>query len=334
MNPEKQLRELIPYNQQCMIVGKLLGDGNISIEKGRQPRFRFSHCLKDKEWVFWCYEQLKDHVELSFPKYRKVIDQRLKAGYSESYYTQSKVGEISTLLREVWYPKGKKVLPLEFVNAHFSPLTLAWWYQDDGSLTISNSTIRKIILSTNSFSNQENKKLIEILFANLHLSFSLDNQNRLVIYDQKQILYFLSLVREFIHPCMSRKVNIPKNNSPSLYLNKRTTITLPLTIPVTSPTKDLRDFLSYLPELLSQLQNRVIYHHFFKHQFLIEDTDCKRKSYQIQLEQNELRLLYECRQLTGLTMNQLTELCYVLQRNKNNNLIKERQITYQFSVRN
>ncbi|MCM3194110.1 endonuclease [Priestia megaterium] len=334
MNAEKQLRELIPYNQQCMIVGKLLGDGNISIEKGRQPRFRFSHCLKDKEWVFWCYEQLKDYFELSSPKYRKVLDQRLKDGCSESYYTQSKVGEISTLLKEVWYPKGKKILPLEFVKDHFSPLTLAWWYQDDGSLTISDSTIKKIILSTNSFSNQENKKLIEILFTNFNLLFSLDSQNRLVIYDQKQIFYFLSLVSEFIHPCMSRKINIPKNKLPSFQLNQRTTITLPLTIPVTSPTKDLRHFLSYLPELLPQLKNRVTYRHFFKHQFFIEDTDCKRKSYQIQLEQNELRLLYECRQLTGLTMNQLTELCYILQRNKNNNLIKEQQIAYQFLTKN
>ena len=78
------------------------------------------------------------------------MDQWLKDGYTESYYTQSKVGEISTLLREVWYTQGKKVL---FINAHVSALTLAWWYQDDGSLTISNFTIRKIILSTNSFSN-------------------------------------------------------------------------------------------------------------------------------------------------------------------------------------
>ncbi|MBY0076468.1 endonuclease [Priestia aryabhattai] len=334
MDSEKQLSELIPYNQLCMIVGKLLGDGNVSIEKGRQPRFRFSHCLKDKEWVFWCYEQLKDYVELSFPKYRKVLDQRLKDGYSESYYTQSKVGEVSTLLKEIWYPQDKKVLPLEFVNAHFSPLTLAWWYQDDGSLTISNSTIRKIILSTNSFSNQENKKLIEILFTHLHLSFSLDSQNRLVIYDQKQILYFLSLVREFIHPCMSRKVNIPNNNSQLFHLNKRTTITLPLTIPVTSPTKDLRHFLSYLPELLLQLQNRSTYHHFLKHEFFLENTDCKRKSYQIQLGQNELRLLHECREITGLSMNQITEICYILQRNRNKNLIKEQKIAYQLLTKN
>lgn len=334
MDAEKQLSELIPYNQLCMIVGKLLGDGNISIEKGRQPRFRFSHCSKDKDWVFWCYEQLKGHVELSFPKYRKVLDQRLEDGYSESYYTQSKVGEVSTLLKEIWYPKGKKVLPLEFINAHFSPLTLAWWYQDDGSLNISNFTTKKIILSTDGFSNHENKKLIEILFTNLHLSFSLDGQNRLVIYDQKQILYFLSLVREFIHPCMSRKINIPKNKPPSFHLNKRTTITLPLTIPISSPTKDLRHFLSYLPKLLPQLQNRDTYHYFFKHQFFLENTGFDRRSYQIQLEQNELRLLYECREITGLSMNQLTELCYMLQRNKGSNLIRERKISYQISTEN
>lgn len=59
MNVEKQVRELIQYNQQCMIVGKLFGDGNISIEKGRQPRFRFIHCLKDKIMVFLVSRAIK-----------------------------------------------------------------------------------------------------------------------------------------------------------------------------------------------------------------------------------------------------------------------------------
>lgn len=155
-----------------------------------------------------------------------------------------------------------------------------------------------------------------------------------MLYDQKQIRYFLSLVSESIHPCMSRKIKISKNKPPLFQLNKRTTIALPQTIPVTSATKDLRNFLSYLTELLLQLQNRVIYHHLFKRQFFLKNTDGKRKNYQIQLEQNELRLLYECRQLTGLTMNQLTELCYILQRNRNNNLVKEQKIAYQFFTRN
>jgi LAGLIDADG DNA endonuclease family len=104
----------IPLNALSMINGKLLGDGNISLEKKRKPRLRFSHTIYDKEWCFYCYEQLNKYIPFSKPKYRKIKDERTKLGFTEQYYVQSLTSEIVDALKELWYPHGKKVIPFSF----------------------------------------------------------------------------------------------------------------------------------------------------------------------------------------------------------------------------
>lgn len=94
------LTELVPAHIIDRTTGKLLGDGNISIEQKRKPRFRFSHCLQDRGWAEHCYNELKEHIKLSSPKKRKIIDKRIIQGYTEYLYVQSLT----------------------------SPVTLAWWY--------------------------------------------------------------------------------------------------------------------------------------------------------------------------------------------------------------
>lgn len=42
-----------------MLTGKLLGDGNLTIQKGRKSRLRFSHSIYDKDWCFYCYSKSK-----------------------------------------------------------------------------------------------------------------------------------------------------------------------------------------------------------------------------------------------------------------------------------
>jgi hypothetical protein len=120
-----------------------------------------------------------------------VIDSRIKKGYSESYIVQSRTDEVITDWYMQWYPNGKKVLPFDFIDQHLDERALAWWYQDDGHLKIVNRTVSKIILSTDSFSSEENVWLIQLLFDKFNLRFVMDGQNRILIYDQFQIIYFL-----------------------------------------------------------------------------------------------------------------------------------------------
>jgi len=165
------------------MIGKLLGDGCITKQKGRKPRFQFIHTESDYDWSKYCYQNLNECIPLNSPKYKKTIDKRLIKGYSVSNYVQSRTSEIISFLYQQWYPKGKKIIPFSLLDKFFNEESLAWWYMDDGHLKISKSTPEKIILSTESFTDIEIKKLILFLMAKYNLIFSVDKQRRIILYD-------------------------------------------------------------------------------------------------------------------------------------------------------
>jgi LAGLIDADG DNA endonuclease family len=70
-----------------MVCGKLLGDGCIVKQEGRKPRFQFIHSIKDKEWCYFCYSSLKYYLPLTDPHYKGSEDDRVQAGYTESYFS-------------------------------------------------------------------------------------------------------------------------------------------------------------------------------------------------------------------------------------------------------
>src|SRR5690606_18648410 len=131
-------------------------------------------------WTNHCYEMLNSYLPLNPPVYKKVIDLRLKKGFSESYVVQSKTSSIITSIYEQWYPNGRKKLPTDFLKQYLNAKALAWWYQDDGHLKIVNNVAQKIILSTDGFTKEENIWLSDYLFRKFHLKFLRDGQNRLI----------------------------------------------------------------------------------------------------------------------------------------------------------
>ena len=111
------------YDQKLieMLTGKLLGDGNILIEKNKSPRFRFGHTRKDRLWCLTSYQYLSEYIKLSPPKFRRVFDQRLVAGFSDQFYVQSTVNDLYVLLKELWYPNNVKILPFDLIQRVLYP---------------------------------------------------------------------------------------------------------------------------------------------------------------------------------------------------------------------
>lgn len=291
-----------------MIIGKLLGDGSITKQEGRRPRFQFTHMHTDFTWCQYCYEKLSPSIPLNPPVYKKTIDPRLVKGYSLSYYVQSKTSNIICYLREQWYADFGKVIPISLIENHFNKQSLAWWYMDDGHLNIEKNIPRKIILSTDSFTDEENKWLINFLHQKYHLAFRLDKQNRIILYDQFQIIYFLNLIKPYLHESMHRKIQRYRNikyNLPS----RRTTIYLPSSIKISSPTADINDALEYLTHIIAQYKAGLFYNKYQKGLFNKENA--KLNSYQIIIDSNHLSHLQLLKNLTGLTYSRLTELCLV-----------------------
>lgn len=295
-------------NFYSRILGKLLGDGSIVKQEGRKPRFKFQHRIEDVGWTSYCYEQLKDDIPLNKPAYRKNTDSRLKKGYSELYYVQSKTAPLITGLYELWYPNGLKTLPFEFIECFLNVEALSWWYQDDGHLKISNDKMQKIILSTDSFTKTENVFLQSLLYHKWQLSFKLDQQNRLILYDQFQIIYFLHLVEPWLQPCMKRKAPIVLPLRP---IANRTTIYLPETIQLTSPTKEIHEALKHLHLLFKNKQSQSIcYKSLFNTLQPILESTTPTKSYQINIREPYKTDLAYLRQQTGATVSELVEWCF------------------------
>ncbi|WP_147535412.1 hypothetical protein [Bacillus marasmi] len=93
----------IPEEIKHMITGKLLGDGCITKQRGRKPRFQFIHSKNDSEWCFFCFEKLTSTLPLARPFYKKVMDSRTEKGYTECYQVQSQTDQFITFLEQVCY---------------------------------------------------------------------------------------------------------------------------------------------------------------------------------------------------------------------------------------
>lgn len=239
-----------------MMTGKMLGDGCITKQKGRKPRFQIIHSINDKEWCFYCYEKLMTTLPLSSPRYKKVHDSRIQKGYTECFQVQSRTDPIITWLESIWYDNRIKRIPFDFLDKYLNEIALAWWYQDDGHLSVKNDTPKKIILSTDNFHRTENIRLTGLLARKFHLFFKLDSQNRLILYDQLQIYYFLRLVQPYLHESMNRKTAPIKESNA---ISKRTTIYLPRQIQLTKPTSDINEQLYHLYTLSKIVMDRTKY---------------------------------------------------------------------------
>jgi hypothetical protein len=294
-----------------LIAGKLLGDGSITLQKGRKPRFQFIHATSDKEWCFYCYEKLMNVLPLSPPYYKKVHDNRILKGYTECFQVQSRTDPFITWLESIWYQDRKKIIPFPFLDLFLDEIALAWWYQDDGHLALNKNIPKKIILSTDNFSNTENLGLIDLLSKKFHLYFKLDAQNRLILYDQLQIYYFLFLIDPYIHPSMKRKI-VPRRHPHKVA--KRTTIYLPTTIILSKPTKEIHKSLENLHSLYRITMNRDSFIQFYKDVISHNHLNQETKGYQISIHESDSSIIQSIKSKTGLTASQIITICFLLKK--------------------
>lgn len=290
-----------------MMTGKLLGDGCFTKQKGRKPRFQFIHRVADFDWSQHCYEQLKEFIPLNPPKYKMVLDPRIQKGFTECFFVQSKTDVVITKLEKLWYKNRVKKLPIEFIANYLNEPALAWWYQDDGHLKQERGIPQKIILSTDNFTVEENNALINIIQTHYHLTFTVDKQNRLILYDQFQILYFLRLIEKYIHPSMQRK--IPINTQPKS-LAKTTTIYLPSSLQLKKPTYEINTQLEKLKGLFDLVNTKEGHIQFFRDHYQWSREKPITKPYRIIINKEHKIYLSKIKQITGLSNSRIIEWCF------------------------
>lgn len=145
---------MLTKRQEEIIIGSLLGDGYLE-KRGNSVRFGFCQSEKRKFYVEWKYNELRNLVEEPIKHY-EYQETRTGRKYGFSIFKTVSHPQFKDLY-EKFYKNDKKVVP-DDIKRMLTPLVLAVWYMDDGSLSKGAP-----ILNTHTYSVEDQFKLCAAL---------------------------------------------------------------------------------------------------------------------------------------------------------------------------
>ena len=115
--------------QESVLFGTILGDGYLQKTGKNNARLRLEHGAKQKEYLFWKVENLKNLFQ-GKPKYLERVHPKTKRKYCY-WRHQSQSTPYLGKIRKIFYPESKKIIPKN-LGKYLTPIALAVWYMDDG----------------------------------------------------------------------------------------------------------------------------------------------------------------------------------------------------------
>lgn len=188
--------------QKDIIIGKILGDGHLETVNNKTFRLRIEHSIRQKDYVDWLYNELRD-LASNKPKVKKQIVQGkeytkywFNTGYSPSfrfYYHQ-------------FYNNKKKVIP-KLIHKWLTPLALAIWFMDDGS--IKSKFHKAKILNTQSFDSESLNRLQQALRRRYNIETKLRKQKEgyQIYILSSEVDKFKAIIDKYILPSFRYKLD-------------------------------------------------------------------------------------------------------------------------------
>lgn len=197
--------------QREVLVGLLLGDGHLETQdNGRTYRLKIEYGEKQKDYAFWVWEVFKNWTNMSSPKI-KVRKSKL-GKVNKSYYFNTYSHGAFRFYAHQFYPKnGGKKIP-NIIHKLITPVSLAVWFMDDGSLK---STKHKTYhIAANSRSKSELKLIQKVLEDKFNVRITLHRQydNWRIYIKTESAKKFKETIADYIIPSMKYKLsnNMPK----------------------------------------------------------------------------------------------------------------------------
>ena len=207
-----RLQSYFPHQQLQLMLGSLMGDARLecrSIGKRAEhtARLRIHQSDKQKEYIFWKYDQVRNLV-LRGPRYTKVWHDKKRNKDHFSWYFHTQTNEMLGLLQTLFYQDRTKIVRPEVLKL-IQPFGLAVWYMDDGSYNGNNIT-----LNTHSFSELEQRMIQEMLQNKFEIIATIvkDRSKLKIAIGSYQYEKFLDIVRPYVIPSMNYKVASPRND--------------------------------------------------------------------------------------------------------------------------
>ena len=206
-----RLQLLFPSHQFDVIIGSLLGDArlecrSIGLRSPVTARLRMHHGEKQKEYVFWKYEILKDLV-LKGPAESSWTNPK-RSLHEVSWYFHTRSSEELGMLHGCFYKNGVKILP-EGIFELFTPRMMAVWFMDDGS----NADVG-FTLSTHGFQESEQSMIVKFLEEKYDVSATIvkDRTKQKIYIGRNDYEAFKEIIEPYIIPSMIYKIASPRND--------------------------------------------------------------------------------------------------------------------------
>ncbi len=188
--------------QRDVLVGLMLGDGNLEFNGYRGTRLQVKQSEERKEYVVWLYSHFA-HLVKTPPKQRPDTKQ---------WYFGTRFFENLEDMRKIFYAGREKVVPGNITELFRSPLTLAVWFMDDGRLDYRAKSHYAYHISTDSFTESEVKRLQALLLerfgiaAKTYLSLCRGKRYPKLYIGKEGRDAFTRTVAPYILPCFRYKL--------------------------------------------------------------------------------------------------------------------------------
>lgn len=202
---------------KSFFVGSILGDGSIhEVSNSGKSGYIESHSEKQKEYAEWKIKVMEKHLPTLF-KLHPYISTVKGKDYNVVVMVSS-YNKYFAKLREIFYTDtkrgGKKHIPKDFCEKHFTALSLAVLFMDDGYIyypkTSKKGTPHMVEMALCSFTEEDNNFLIDLLYKKFNLKFSMRKTKRghimLRLYRKEYIAKFIELIKPYILPTLEYKI--------------------------------------------------------------------------------------------------------------------------------
>ena len=211
----------LTQQQKDLLVGTLLGDGNLQTEtRGRTWRYRAIQKAEHKDYLFHKYEIMKEFCSTE-PKRSQVADVRTNKTYKRWMFS-TKVNDSFRFYGNLFYTYDQKTqrmvkdVPVN-IEKFLTPAAVAYWYMDDGCLKYAGKS-NAMRICTESFSNDGVRRLQRALNTLYNIEATHTKKNTIVngnrvrvglriAINEKPSTAFRELIEPYLVDCMKYKVS-------------------------------------------------------------------------------------------------------------------------------
>jgi hypothetical protein len=184
-----------------VLIGTLLGDGYIPTKKAV---FCMSHCMSSEKYLRYKVEMLKPFLFVISNE--EARPNHLVKNPQSKIIARTPCYPIIKHFQKIFYPNGKKIIPLEYIKL-LDMRGLLIWIFDDGTVNISKDNYEscRITIATCSFTSKDITRAIKILkrvFGFQNVTLTKRNE---IYFSKKDTIRLCKDAKSFFPDCYDEK---------------------------------------------------------------------------------------------------------------------------------